>query len=57
MFLGMIVIFFLYLPLDDLKLGYILKIPEKNPGDCLGSDFSTDGVLLKFELYKGFFME
>jgi hypothetical protein len=49
--------YFLYLPLDDLELGYILKIPEKNPGECLGSDFSTDGVLLKFELYKGFFME
>jgi hypothetical protein len=39
------------------KLGYNLKIPGKNPGECLGSDFSTEGVLLKFELYKGFFME
>jgi hypothetical protein len=49
--------YFLYLPLDDLELGYILKIPGKNTGEWLGSDFSSDGVLLKFELYKGFFME
>jgi hypothetical protein len=49
--------YFLYLPLDDPELGYIFKIPGQNPGECLGSDFSADGVLLKFELYKGFFME
>jgi hypothetical protein len=49
--------YFLHLPLDDFELGYILKIPEKNPGEWLGSDFSSDGVLLKFELYKGFSME
>jgi hypothetical protein len=49
--------YFLYLPLDDFELGYNFKIPEKNPGECLGSYFSTEGVLLKFELYKGFFME